>query len=445
MWCLISYFLFILAIASVSVSCVCSFNKHAEVPEEGFSVEIFHRDSPKSPLYNSKETPYQRLARAFRQSDERANYHFSGNSVSSNGSTSGMIFASGAYLMRISVGTPPFQILAFADTGSDLIWTQCLPCVVCYPEANPLFDPTKSTTYTYLPCQNNACPLLPAYACSPKNVCLYGYIYQDQSYTVGNMGTDTLTLASTTGRPVSFPAGIFGCGRNNTGVWYSNLVSGFVGLGGGPLSLVWQMEVSIGGKFSHCLLPLLNKESGTLNFGRDATVSGPGVFTTPIIPGDKPTFYYLNLLAISVANTKINYPPSNRAGLSPEANIFIDSGTTYTLVPQDIFTKLSLEIDKVTNGQRTRDPNGYLPLCYNARTLINLPNITAHFKGGADVQLNLATTFIQVADGVICLTFKPSNPLYGGIFGNLAQANLLVGFNLVEGTVSFKQTDCSKI
>ncbi|KAE9593625.1 hypothetical protein Lalb_Chr18g0045041 [Lupinus albus] len=42
-----------------------------EALNEGFSVELIHRDSPKSPFYNSSETPFERMANAIHRSFER--------------------------------------------------------------------------------------------------------------------------------------------------------------------------------------------------------------------------------------------------------------------------------------------------------------------------------------------------------------------------------------
>ena len=35
----------------------------------------------------------------------------------------------GEYLMDMGIGTPPRYYSAILDTGSDLIWTQCAPCL----------------------------------------------------------------------------------------------------------------------------------------------------------------------------------------------------------------------------------------------------------------------------------------------------------------------------
>ncbi|KAF5951251.1 hypothetical protein HYC85_009195 [Camellia sinensis] len=69
---------------------------------------------------------------------------------------------------------------------------------------------------------------------------------------------------------------------------------------------------------------------------------------------------------------------------------------------------------------------------------ITIPIITAHFTG-ADVKLNPMNTFIRTSDNIVCLAFAPANI---AIYGNVAQMNFLVGYDLSKKTVSFKHTDC---
>ncbi|KAF5951252.1 hypothetical protein HYC85_009196 [Camellia sinensis] len=99
----------------------------------GFSVDLIHRDSPDSPFYNSSLTHFDRVIKALRRSHSRVNY-FTSASMSPQSASSEVIPSDGSYLMKITVGTPPFNILAIADTGSDLTWTQCLPCRNCYKQ-----------------------------------------------------------------------------------------------------------------------------------------------------------------------------------------------------------------------------------------------------------------------------------------------------------------------
>jgi hypothetical protein len=56
----------------------------------------------------------------------------------------------GQYLMELYIGTPPIKISGIADTGSDLIWVQCVPCFGCYKQINPMFDPTRISHVVHL-------------------------------------------------------------------------------------------------------------------------------------------------------------------------------------------------------------------------------------------------------------------------------------------------------
>ncbi|CAN1245114.1 Aspartic proteinase CDR1 [Linum grandiflorum] len=173
----------------------------------GFSVDLIHRDSSDSPFYDAKETPSQRIENALKRSiarGHRFSYALHTNHSSSHKSVSdpkaGIIANNGEYLMNISLGTPPFSIVAIADTGSDIIWTQCKPCVGCYKQDAPLFDPKSSSTYKTVSCSSNACNSLQSegsYCSSNGNVCQYQVSYGDQSHTKGDVAAETLTLVPT--------------------------------------------------------------------------------------------------------------------------------------------------------------------------------------------------------------------------------------------------------
>ncbi|QHO23470.1 Aspartic proteinase [Arachis hypogaea] len=88
------------------------------------------------------------------------------------------------------------------------------------------------------------------------------------------------------------------------------------------------------------------------------------------------------------------------------------------------------------------DPDFGTQLCYKSETNLEGPILTAHFDG-ADVQLMPIQTFISPKDGVFCFAMAGTN---NGeyIFGNFAQANILIGFDLEKRNVSFKPADCTK-
>ncbi|KAG6574811.1 Aspartic proteinase CDR1, partial [Cucurbita argyrosperma subsp. sororia] len=403
-----------------------------------FSVEMIHRDFPKSPLFNASETHYHRIADALRRSISR-------ETVSLTDTGKAPIYSSGgAYAVKISLGTPPFSIVAIADTGSDIIWTQCKPCPNCYQQIDPMFDPSKSSTYKTVPCSSPTCSFAGrGSSCSSKSVCEYSISYGDGSHSNGDIAADTLTMDSTSGRPVAFPRIAIGCGHDNAGSFDSK-VSGIVGLGHGSASLIQQMGPATGGKFSYCLAPIGNShDSSYLNFGSNAIVSGSGAVSTPIYTseGDFETFYVLKIEAMSVGSNKFDFTSSLPFGTN--GNIIIDSGTTLTFLPSDTYTSFSKAISEGMDLKPTTSPIQDLEYCFMTTTdNYKVPPVTVHFEG-ADVYLKRENLFVRVDNNVVCLAFINSNNIGLQIYGNIAQTNFLVGYDIKKSTVSFKPANCA--
>ncbi|MBA0574170.1 hypothetical protein Golob_001402 [Gossypium lobatum] len=436
------HFIFYIAFATM-ISCYFLPNRSwVEAQRGGFSVELIHRDSPKSPFFNQLETTSERTINALWRSVARLN-RFTPTYISKTGAQSDIRSNQGEYLMNISIGTPPFEILAIADTGSDLIWTQCHPCAHCYKQEVPLFDPKSSYTYRKLPCSSRQCQTFPHHSCSieANDTCLYSIFYGDKSFSNGDLAIDTITLGSSTGGPtITLPKTIIGCGHNNEGS-FSEKGSGIIGLGGGAVSLISQMSSLISGKFSYCLVPF-SSESGIsqIHFGTNAVVSGSGVVSTPLIKKPPEVFYFLTLEAISVDDDKLEFTGSSLG--TSEGNIIIDSGTTLTLFPQDFYSKLEASVASKIDAKRIDAPIESLRLCYEANRTdeLRVPNITMHFRN-ADVKLSPLNTFLLVSEGISCFTFSSFQGL--AIYGNLAQMNFLVGYDIENQAVSFKPTQCS--
>ncbi|KAL5058491.1 hypothetical protein RYX36_030095 [Vicia faba] len=422
--------------------CLFSFVVFFSEALNGFSVELIHRDSEKSPFFQPNQNKYQSIINAVRQSINRANHFYKNAAKDAPEST--ILPDGGAYLMTYSVGTPPFKLFGIADTGSDIVWLQCEPCETCFNQTTPKFKPAQSSTYKNIPCSSDTCQSVRSSSCGRKNNCEYTIRYGDGSHSEGDLSVDTVTFESTTGASVSFPKTLIGCGTDNT-VSFDGRSSGIVGLAGGPASFITQLGSTIGGKFSYCLPPSTltsgpSNITSKLNFGDAAIVSGTGVVSTPIITRDAEIFYYLTLKSFSVGTKRVEFASSTN--VVDEGNIIIDSGTTLTLLPSDIYSNLVSEVAKVVKLKRVNDPNNYLDLCYTLTSEESeLPVITAHFEG-ADVVLQPISTFAQITDDITCFAFQSTQDL--AIFGNLAQQNLLVGYDLEAKKLSFKPTDCSK-
>ncbi|KAI3826879.1 hypothetical protein L1987_00938 [Smallanthus sonchifolius] len=313
------------------------------------------------------------------------------------------------YLMKISIGTPPQDIIGVADTGSDIIWTQCEPCSYCFNQTRPIYRPRVSSTYNTTTCGSTTCMLVPMRSCTTSdNTCLYLVVYGDLSYSSGELATETVTVESTvTGTSYAFTNVVFGCGHRNAGM-FTDDQSGIIGLGGGPFSLITQMGSLINGKFSYCLVQMFShlERSSKMYFGDDATVSGDGVVSTPLFSGNPNTFYYLNFEGITVGGQRVDFYTTKPTLV--EGNIIIDSGTSLTLLPESFYNQLQLAVrrsmqDILPVGS---DPQNNLSLCYNPLEAMDLPIMVAHFNG-VDLELDPMNTFVRLSNDSICLAFAP--------------------------------------
>lgn len=375
-------------------------------------------------------------------------YHFKPNlSVSEKALESNIVPGGGEYFMRISIGTPPVEVLAIADTGSDLVWVQCLPCDLCYQQKYPIFDPRRSSTYHSVSCGSRFCNALDSdvRTCAQRlKTCGYTYSYGDHSFSNGNIATEKFTIGSTNVSPIYLSQVVFGCGTRNGGT-FDELGSGIIGLGGGTLSFISQLGSKISGKFSYCLVPQSSEESNItskIKFGTQSMISGSNVVSTPLVSKVPDTYYYLTLEAISVGNKRLSYiDESSNIGDIEKGNIIIDSGTTLTFLESKFFNELESALEESVNAERVSDPKGLFSICFKDARDIDLPVITAHFIN-ADVKLQPVNTFVEVEERLLCFTMVPSNDI--AIFGNLSQMDLVIGYDQEKRTVSFKPTDCSK-
>ncbi|KAI3835948.1 hypothetical protein MKW92_042398 [Papaver armeniacum] len=412
----------------------------------GFSVHLIHRDfSPNSPYYNSLETHHDRVQTAIRRSISRTNGAFKKSSSSvasfpSNANQNGNITTTlnaigGDYLMNISIGTPPRQLLVFTDTGSSITWVQCKPCEDCYEQNEPLFDPKASSSYKSIHCLTPVCfKLAESMSCENK-LCKYDIGYGDKSSSEGHLAFETLTFDSTSDRPVKIPQFAVGCGHSNEGFKdvYSN---GMVGLGTGKLSLISQLGAKIDSKFSYCLVDA-DIGSSKFNFGSHAEITGKDVVSTPFITVEE-GFYYLTLKAVSVNDKKIPFKSKYESD-GQEGNIAIDSGTTLTLLPEEMYSDIVSEVKNATNSEGFISSATGL-LCFKDDKNTKYPNITFHFAG-ADIKLADENSFIGTHDGV-CLNCGSAGDGHV-LYGNVAQVDFLVEYDLKHKKVSFKQTDCT--
>ncbi|KAK7389801.1 hypothetical protein VNO78_25095 [Psophocarpus tetragonolobus] len=353
---------------------------------------------------------------------------------------SGLAQGSGEYFTRLGVGTPPRYLYMVLDTGSDVVWLQCKPCAKCYSQTDQIFDPTQSKTFAGIPCTSPLCRRLDSPGCSRKrNICQYQVSYGDGSFTFGDFSTETLTF-----RRSEVPRVALGCGHDNEGLFVG--AAGLLGLGRGGLSFPVQAGARFNNKFSYCLTDrTASAKPSSLVFG-DSAVSRTARFT-PLIKNPKlDTFYYVELLGVSVGGAPVRGISASLFRLDSTGNggVIIDSGTSVTRLTRPAYVALR-DAFRVGASHLKRAPEFSLfDTCFDLSGLseVKVPTVVLHFRG-ADVSLPAANYLIPVDNnGSFCFAF--AGTMSGlSIIGNIQQQGFRVVFDLAGSRVGFSPRGCA--
>ncbi|KAK7265341.1 hypothetical protein RJT34_32960 [Clitoria ternatea] len=395
-------------------------------------IKLMHYESPFSP-YNSKHTIWDHY------SHEKIKQSSNNNDYMSNlvPSPRNVVF-----LMNFSIGEPPVPQLAVMDTGSSLTWVKCLPCKSCSDQQSvPIFDPSKSSTYATLTC--SACN-----HCDMNGQCPYNVEYVGSGSSEGVYAKEQLTLETLDESIVRVPSLIFGCGHkfslSSNGNPYQG-INGVFGLGNGKFSLL----PSFGKKFSYCIgnLRNTNYKFNKLVLGDKSNMQGDST-TLNEING----LYYVNLDAISIGGRKLDIDPTvfERSTWDNNTGVIIDTGADHTWLTKYGFEVLSFEVENILEGVLAQKKNNPYTLCYSgvaSRDLSGFPVVTFHFTGGAVLDLDVSSMFVQTLENEFCMAVLPGN-YFGDDYesfssiGMLAQQHYNVGYDLNVMRLYFQRIDC---
>lgn len=362
------------------------------------------------------------------------------------------------YLIHLNIGTPrPQRVALTMDTGSDLVWTQCTPCHVCFDQPSPMFDGSMSSTFKAVACPDPICRPssgVSVSACAMENFqCFYLCSYGDRSITAGHIFKDTFTFMSPNGVPVAVSELAFGCGDYNTGLFVSN-ESGIAGFGRGPQSLPSQLKV---GRFSYCLTPVTESKSSVVILGTPPDPDGLRAHTTgpfqstPIIYNPLiPTFYYLSLEGITVGKTRLPFDKSVFAlKKDGSGGTVIDSGTSLTTLPEAVFELLQEElVAQFPLPRYDNTPEVGDRLCFRrpkGGKQVPVPKLILHLAG-ADMDLPRDNYFVEEPDsGVMCLQINGAEDTTMVLIGNFQQQNMHVVYDVENNKLLFAPAQCDKL
>ncbi|MCO5577879.1 hypothetical protein L7F22_031714 [Adiantum nelumboides] len=339
----------------------------------------------------------------------------------------GSRFGSYQYLARLSVGAAavnpgdlnPREFFMNLDTGGDLIWMQCEPCEICYPQVDqPVFDPGLSKTLNKLHGASSVCQMLLSKRTSDQTSrwCTYKTSYNDGTSTSGTLVQDFTTLAGDAGR-VDLT---FGCSNRTTGV--VGVSAGILALGRGFFSFPSQLgragfqpsETVL----SYCLPAVLSTDSSTLTFG--APVPPQTVFT-PLIhnPIRLKNLYFVQLTGISVDGTLLAGLPPYLFDIDPntgQGGTLLDTGSTLTYLPDNVvYLKLLKAVKDAIAANapnlRRADPAGrcFIRRAPDADIYDGVPTLSFHFADDAKLEIPPQQVIVPKSfglDKLMCMSFN---------------------------------------
>ncbi|GAB2299782.1 Glutathione gamma-glutamylcysteinyltransferase 1 [Dionaea muscipula] len=362
--------------------------------------------------------------------------------------------------VTLTVGTPPQPVTMVLDTGSELSWLHCRKT----ENINRIFDPTRSTSYSPVPCSSTTCRTqtrdltIPA-SCDSKKLCHTAVAYADASSIEGNLALETFHIGGS-----SIPGVGFGCmdsGYSSTAEEDAK-TTGLLGLNRGSLSFVTQMGYP---KFSYCISG--QDDSGVLLLGKVDTTSWlKPLQYTPLVRVSDPLPYF-DRVAYSVhlqglrVGTKVL--PLQKSILELDhtgaGQTMVDSGTQFSFLLGPVYTALREEFKAQTTGllRPLNDPNyvfqDTMDLCFLVplarRTLPPLPTVTLMFLG-ADMTVSGERLLHQVpgavrgSDAIHCFTFGNSDLLgiEAYVIGHHHQQDTWMEFDLAQSRLGLAEVRC---
>lgn len=373
---------------------------------------------------------------------------------------SGVTLGSGEYLMDVFIGTPPRHFSLILDTGSDLNWIQCAPCLDCFEQSGPFYDPAQSTSYSNVSCSDPRCGLVaapdPPRPCrGSTQPCPYFYWYGDRSNTTGDLALETFTVNLTApGDSHSVENLIFGCGHWNRGLFHG--AAGLLGLGRGPLSFASQLRSLYGHTFSYCLVDRNSdlNVSSKLIFGEDKDLlKHPELNYTSFVsagnenPAD--TFYYVKVKNIIVGGERLSIPEQTwELSKDGVGGTIIDSGTTLSYFSDPAHAIIQEAFVKRVKSYPLVEDFPVLSPCYNVSGIekIDVPSFAIEFADGAVWNFPTENYFIWFdPDEIMCLAILGTPQSSLSILGNYLQQNFHILYDLKEDRLGFAPMRCAEI
>ncbi|KAG6660917.1 hypothetical protein I3843_03G134600 [Carya illinoinensis] len=338
----------------------------------------------------------------------------------------------------IDIGTPNVSFLVALDAGSDLLWVPC-DCVQCAPLSAGYYssldrdlneyNPSGSSTSKHLSCSHQLCESGPNCK-GPKQSCSYTINYfSENTSSSGLLVEDVLHLASggeNASKYLVHAPVIIGCGMNQSGGYLDGVApDGLMGLGLGELAVpsILAKAGLVRNSFSMCFN---EDDSGRIFFGDLGPARQQSTSFLPL-DGIYKT-YIVGVEGCCIGNSCLK---------QTNFRALIDSGTSFTFLPDDVYEKITKEFDRHVNATRSSYEGSPWRYCYesSSQESLEVPSLTLVFPLNNSFVVHNPVFTIHGDQGVLgfCLAIQPAD----GDIGTIGQ-NFMTGYRMVFDRESLK-------
>ncbi|KAK1435298.1 hypothetical protein QVD17_01059 [Tagetes erecta] len=402
---------------------------------------------------NSKFSGKERSLTLFKAHDDIRHLQILASGVDIPLGGTGRPNAVGLYYAKIGIGTPPKEYYVQVDTGSNIMWVNCIDCIECPKRGYhglelTQYDPVDSFTGKLVTCSSEFCAEINGGAvsgCTANASCLYNENYGDGSYSIGYFVMDAVQYDSVSGdleTKLANGSVTFGCGVRQS----SNLASpeealdGILGFGKSNSSIISQLASSgkVKKMFAHCL----DGDNGGGIFAIGHVVQ-PKVNSTPLI-SDEP-HYSANVTGIRVGFQFLNLSTN---GTGDNRKTIIDCGTTLAYLPDAIYKPLVNEIVAGQPELRLRTLHDqYTCFEYYGSVDDGFPAVTFYFENSLFLKVYPHDYLFPVED-FLCFGWQnngltSSSTMDTILLGDLVLSNKLVLYDLENQTIGWTEYNCS--
>ncbi|VVA90128.1 unnamed protein product [Arabis nemorensis] len=362
----------------------------------------------------------------------------------------------GLYYAKIEIGTPAKSYYVQVDTGSDIMWVNCIQCKQCPRRSTlgielTLYNVNESNSGKLVSCDEDFCYQIsggPLSGCKANMSCPYLEIYGDGSSTAGYFVQDIVQYDSVAGDLKTKTANgsvIFGCGARQSGdldASNEEALDGILGFGKANSSMISQLASSGRVKkiFAHCLDG--RNGGGIFAIGR---VVQPKVNMTPLVPNQP--HYNVNMTAVQVGQEFLDIP-ADLFQAGDRKGAIIDSGTTLAYLPEIIYEPL---VKKITSQEPALKVHivdkDYKCFQYSGRVDEGFPNVTFHFENSVFLRV-YPHDYLFPYEGMWCIGWQNSGMQSRDrrnmtLLGDLVLSNKLVLYDLENQVIGWTEYNCS--